>query len=224
MHGQFTGKDQDGPLIVGLGGTTREGSSTELALRYVLDQVEATGGRTIAFNGPALMLPLYAPEVAHRTPEARRFIAALRAADGIIIGSPAYHGSISGLVKNALDYIEDMRDDDDCYLDGRVVGCISCAYGPQAAGTTLVALRSIVHALRGWPTPLGVGINSLTCRFTSDGEPSEKPIAEQLQIMAGQVVNGASAMRSGRKGAPQQPSNLRLARKDPEISLSVANY
>jgi FMN reductase len=87
----------------------------------------------------------------------------------------------------------------------------------------LVALRSIVHALRGWPTPLGVGINSMTCQFSPEGEPSEKPIADQLKIMAGQVVNGASAMRSGRKGAPQPQSNIRMARKDPEISLSVAN-
>jgi multimeric flavodoxin WrbA len=37
----------------------------------------------------------------------------LRRAHGIIVASPGYHGSMSGLVKNALDYAEDMRDDDD---------------------------------------------------------------------------------------------------------------
>ncbi len=153
-------KDSDSALIVGLGGTTREGSSTELALRYALNAAESAGARTMLFNGQALMMPMYAPEVPERTAEAETFIAALRAADGVIIASPAYHGSISGLVKNALDYTEDMRGDEAVYLDGRVVGCITCAYGPQAAGTTLVALRSIVHALRGWPTPLGVGITA----------------------------------------------------------------
>jgi len=202
------GKGSDTPLIVGLGGTTREGSSTELALRYALNEIEKTGARTLLFNGQALMMPMYAPEVPHRSVEAQAFIAALRAADGVIIASPAYHGSISGLVKNALDYTEDMRSDDAVYLDGRVVGCITCAYGPQAAGTTLVALRSIVHALRGWPTPLGVGINSATCRFSADGEPSETAIADQLKIMAIQVAQGAASMRAGRVSAAAEPERL----------------
>ncbi|AWI61638.1 NADPH-dependent FMN reductase [Sinorhizobium fredii] len=207
MFGEPTEKNSDAPLIVGLGGTTREGSSTELALRYALKEAEQAGARTMLFNGEALMMPMYAPEVPHRTGEAQAFIAALRAADGIIIASPAYHGSISGLVKNALDYTEDMRNDAAAYLDGRAVGCITCAYGPQAAGTTLVALRSIVHALRGWPTPLGVGINSATCRFSSEGEPSETAIADQLKIMATQVAKGAFAMRAG-LAAARKPDRL----------------
>ncbi|RVH34215.1 NADPH-dependent FMN reductase [Sinorhizobium meliloti] len=197
MLGEPIGKNPDAPLIVGLGGTTREGSSTELALRYALKEAETAGARTLLFNGPALMMPMYAPEVTHRTAEAREFIAALRAADGVVIASPAYHGSVSGLVKNALDYTEDMRNDAAAYLDGRAVGCITCAYGPQAAGTTLVVLRSIVHALRGWPTPLGVGINSASCRFSPEGEPNDAAIADQLKIMVAQVVHGAFAMRAG---------------------------
>jgi FMN reductase len=201
MLGEMGKAGSYAPFIVALGGTTREGSSTELALRFALKEAERAGARTRLFNGQDLNLPMYAPEVPHRTVEALEFVAALRAADGVIIGSPAYHGSISGLVKNALDYTEDMRNDDVVYLDGRVVGCVTCAYGPQAAGTTLVALRSIVHALRGWPTPLGVGINSATCRFSNKGEPSEAPIGDQLRIMAAQVVQGALAMR------PRQQKN-----------------
>jgi hypothetical protein len=46
-------------------------------------------------------------------------------------------GGISGLVKNALDYVEDLRDHELPYLDGRAVGCIGCAYRRQATTTTL---------------------------------------------------------------------------------------
>lgn len=208
MLGEMGKAAGDTPFIVGLGGTTREGSSTELALRFALKEAERSGARTRLFNGQDLILPMYAPEVPYRTAEALEFVAALRTADGVIIGSPAYHGSISGLVKNALDYTEDMRNDDAVYLDGRVVGCVTCAYGPQAAGTTLVALRSIVHALRGWPTPLGVGINSATCRFSSEGEPNEPSIADQLKIMAGQVFQGAFAMRPARLAAMDAPQKM----------------
>ena len=63
-------------------------------------------------------------------------------------------------IKNALDYAEDTAKDARPYLDGRAVGCIACAYGWQATDSTLIAMRSIVHALRGWPTPLGVAANT----------------------------------------------------------------
>lgn len=35
----------------------------------------------------------------------------------MVVGSPGYHGAVSGLVKNALDYIEDLREDPRVYLD-----------------------------------------------------------------------------------------------------------
>ncbi|HDZ72844.1 MAG TPA: NADPH-dependent oxidoreductase [Aurantimonas coralicida] len=181
------------PFIVGLGGTTREGSSSEQAVRYALLHAEELGARTRMFSGRELLLPMYSPERPERSNAAIALIEALRNADGIIVGSPAYHGSLSGLIKNALDYIEDMRDDDRIYLDGRTVGCVTCSYGAQAAGTTLMALRSIAHALRGWPTPLGVAINSSLCTFTSDG-PQDPTIAEQLRCMARQVVRLAPSI------------------------------
>ncbi len=74
-------------------------------------------------------------------PKALELVKALRDADAVVVGSPGYHGAISGLVKNALDYIEDLREDPRVYLDNTPWGCISCAYGWQAAVGTLGQLR-----------------------------------------------------------------------------------
>ena len=123
-----------------------------------------------------------------------RLVSALRAAHGIIIGSPGYHGSMSGLIKNALDYTEDMRDDDASYFDGRAVGCIATAAGWQATGTTLSAMRSVVHALRGWNTPLGVAINSAQKVF-EDGVCVDEAVTRSLTVMADQVVEFAHMRR-----------------------------
>ena len=178
-------------LIVGLGGTTRSGSSSEVALRYALRAAERAGARTCLFAGPDIELPMYAPEKSERSPSATAMIEALRSCDGVIVASPGYHGSVSGLVKNALDYVEDLRADPLPYFDGRAVGCIACAYGWQATGSTLAALRSIVHALRGWPTPVGVTFNSSQTVFDSKGDCIEASIARQIEIMAQQVVDFA---------------------------------
>lgn len=179
---------QKKPLIVGLGGTTRAGSSSEKLLRFALAAATAKGAETLAFAGPDLNMPMYAPELPERDEKAVRLIEALRQADGVIISSPGYHGGISGLVKNALDYTEDMRADARVYFDGMPIGCITAAYGYQAAVITLSMLRSITHALRGWPTPLGVAVNSLGLEFDDAGAPKDEGIRWQLEMLAGQVV------------------------------------
>jgi FMN reductase len=177
------------PLVVGIGGTPREHSTTERALRAALVGVERAGAKTMLFGAADLDLPMYAPERADRTPAAGRLVEALRVADGVIIASPGYHGGVSGMVKNALDYTEELRDDARPYLDGRPVGCIVCASGWQATATTLSALRSIVHALRGWPTPLGVTINSARQVFGPDGNVIDDAVAEHLTLLGEQIID-----------------------------------
>jgi FMN reductase len=108
----------------------------------------------------------------------------------VIIASPGYHGGPSGVVKNALDYLEELRADERPYLDGRAVGVIVCAAGWQATTTTLISLRSMVHALRGWPTPLGVAINSIEAPCDPDGVYRE-PVRTQLEILGRQVTEFA---------------------------------
>jgi FMN reductase len=185
------GEGLPAPHIVGLGGTTRQDSSTERALAAALSAAAAAGATTTLLGAADLDLPLYAPERPERDPRAVRLVDEIRRADGVVLASPGYHGSMSGLVKNAIDYLEDLRDDARPYLDGRSVGCIVCAYGWQAGVTTLQAMRATVHALRGWPTPLGVSINSAEPVFGPDGAVVDVEAAARLAMLGSQVVRFA---------------------------------
>lgn len=116
------------PLLIGIGGTTRPGSSTERALAAALAHARTLGAQTQLFGGAELAaLPPFNPEVTTRTPQETAFVDAVRQADGILLASPGYHGGVSGLVKNAIDLLEDLRGDSRVYLDGRAVGCIVTA-------------------------------------------------------------------------------------------------
>jgi FMN reductase len=178
------------PLIVGLGGTGSVTGSTERILREALNAAEIAGADTLFFDGKALDMPMYSYG-GERTDPALALIAALRRADGIIIASPGYHGTVSGLIKNALDYVEDMARDERVYFEGRAVGLIAVAAGWQATGSTLATLRSITHALRGWPTPMAVAINSAQPVFADNGTIADPGIANQINLLAGQVVEFA---------------------------------
>src|SRR5262245_52291219 len=95
------------PRLVGIGGTTRPNSSTEKALRCALDQARRLGADTEIFDGAFLArLPFYDPTSPERTDDETRIVEAVRAADGLLLATPGYHGGVSGLVKNAIDLLE----------------------------------------------------------------------------------------------------------------------
>lgn len=158
-------------------------------MRHVLNAAERAGARVKLISGSSLQLPMYEPGNSQRCVAACELVAHLCQADGIVIGSPGYHGSISGLVKNALDYVEDLRADVRPYFTGRAVGCIATAGGWPGAVHTLSALRDIVHALRGWPTPLGVAINSAERVFDDQGSCLTPRVAETLNLVAQEIMN-----------------------------------
>ena len=178
------------PFIVGIGGTPKVQSTTEQALKLALAGAEAAGARTRLFGGANLAaLPLYLTEGSAQAGAA--LIEAVRTADGIILASPGYHGTVSGAVKNAIDYLEETARDARVYLDGLPVGLVVTAFGWQATGGTLATLRAMVHALRGWPTPLGAAINTSAISFTS-GVCSDPAATAQLELVGRQVADFAA--------------------------------
>jgi FMN reductase len=180
------------PLVVGIGGTIGSVSSTERALRTAMTAATDEGFRTHVFGGEDLArLPLYNPRAGERTEAERVFVETVRQASAIIIASPGYHGSISGLVKNALDLLEETAKDERPYFADLPVGLIATAYGWQATGSTIAALRSIVHALRGWPTPFAAAVNTQQTRFNEEGRISDPAVEGQLRLVGQQVARFA---------------------------------
>lgn len=190
----------DQPLIVGVGGTVRRDSSSEILLRVALAAAEAAGAETICLTAVDIALPFYEGGIA-RTPEARRLTGALRRADGLIVASPGYHGAVSGLIKNALDYAEDLACDPRPYLDGIPVGCLGVAYGKQAAVAVVDQLRTVAHSLRGFPTPYGAAVVVEPGAFV-EGRCTDASLVAQASLVGAQVVSFAHAMR---------PAPVRLA-------------
>ncbi len=196
IQGWSVAEDAAAPRVLGVGGTTRPGSSTELALLAGLAAARRAGASTYVLAAADLELPLYAPHQPSDDPRAARLLEAVAEADGIMIASPGYHGEISGLVKNALDYFEELNDGPRPYLEGRAVGCIVSATGWQGTVTALQSLRTVVHALRGWPTPLGIALNSTQPLFDPDGRVQDPEVAARFDVVAEQVVSFARSWSS----------------------------
>jgi|BarGraNGADG00212_1021973.scaffolds.fasta_scaffold20556_2 FMN reductase len=179
------------PLVVGIGGSTSTTSVTTQLLRAALAEAASGGADTAAFTGEHLAsLPIYGA-ADDASPAAREMAESVRAADAVIIATPGYHGGMSGLVKNAIDHLEVLRDDSRPYLDGRAVGVIVAASGWQACGSTLVSVRCAIHALRGWPTPFGVTVNSAE-QFPGEDGTFDERVTGALRILTDQLLEFAS--------------------------------
>jgi FMN reductase len=191
-HGGFA------PFIIGIGGTTRPNSTSERAIAQALAFAEEQGATTELFGGEFICgLPLYRPDRQQHTVEERTFIESIRRCNGVIVSTPGYHGSLSGPIKNVLDLIEDTAHDERPYLTDRAFGGIVTAYGWQACGTSLVALRMIAHALRAWPTPFGAIINASAPIYESDGRCTQESVRAALRLVARQVVEFARWRQAG---------------------------
>ena len=116
--------------VVGLGGSLRAESTSRAALQVALDGAAASGAVTQLIWVRDLDLPLYTAERA--TPvAAKQFAETVYGADAMIWSSPTYHGSVSGSLKNALDWLILLADRTPPYLSNKPIGLVSTAGGVQ---------------------------------------------------------------------------------------------
>jgi FMN reductase len=201
-HRQQRPESSGAPLVVGIGGSMNDPSGTTVLLGAALDLMAAGGVRTASFTGSDLAaLPVYTPGAPVDAATAD-FVRVVRECDAVIVATPGYHGGMSGLVKNALDHLEALRAENPPYLDGRPVGIIVTAAGWQGAGSALASVRATVHALRGWPTPYAVTVNSAE-QSLRPGLAPDPSVLLALRIMTGQLGEFLSwrAAASGREAA-----------------------
>ncbi|PRX51378.1 FMN reductase [Prauserella shujinwangii] len=174
--------------IVFLSGSLGVNARADRLSQWCARRAAACGAGTTVFRGEDLEFPMYRPDRPERTERQRLFVEALAGADGVVTISPSYHGTPSGLLKNALDYLNDLGDDPRPFLDGRAIGCVAIAGGEQGAVSTLNTLRAIGHAMRAWPVPLGVTLSGERANLAADGAPLDPAAAHHLEIMLGQVL------------------------------------
>lgn len=183
--------------VVGIGGTMRRGSTSLAALRRALEATENAGVETELLDLRELNLPMYEPgrPLEDFGPEVESFVEAVRGADALLISTGAYHGTLAGVTKNALDFIQFLARDERPYLDGKVAGLISTAGGDQAAANANQAMVHTVHALRGIVAPLMVGIPKAWQRF-EDSDITDETYAERLDMLGRLVVDLAGKLGS----------------------------
>jgi len=133
--------------IVLISGSGAKHSRTQALLLHIAELLETRGMKTTLWDLSERPLPPTEPDFhgdpLHPDLQVREFIGLVNDADGIVLGSPLYHGSFSGILKNALDNLGSDA------FKNKHVGLVSNAGG----GGNIQAveqLRSVVRSLYGY--------------------------------------------------------------------------
>ena len=193
--------------VVGIGGTLREGSTSLGALRRALAASEEAGAEVELLDLNELRLPMYEPgkPLDECGDGARRLVEAVRAADALLVSTAAYHGTLAGVTKNALDYVQFLGTEERPYFDGKVVGLISTAGGEQAAANANAAIVHVVHSLRGIVAPLMVAVTRAWQRTDGRGDVTDDDYGRRLDRLGGLVVELAGKFSAEEPSRSAEP-------------------
>lgn len=181
--------------ILALGGTLRSNSLSYIALQIAAEAASKAGAIVESLSLYELDLPMYKPDtvLSDYGKNIAQLIEAVRHADGILLSTGAYHGTLAGATKNALDFVQFASGDENPYFHNRAVGLIAVAGGEMAAAHTLTTLTHSVHSLRGIVVPLAVPIMQGWKKF-KNGELQDSQTQERLEMLGKETVRIASAL------------------------------
>jgi FMN reductase len=183
--------------ILGIGGSTRLQSKSRIALAHALRLAEEGGATTTLADVRALDFPMYDADrpLADYPPSVHWLIAEAMRADGYILCSPTYHGTVSGAVKNALDILDYLAngttEDPDQTFRNKPVGLMACGGGAQ---NVITALFHTTRALEGITVPAVVGVSNSVVDIELDQVRDESTI-DRLRNMTDQVIDLAQRLR-----------------------------
>ncbi len=163
------------PRILALGGSLRRDSFNQKLAAIALAGAREAGADTTLISLRDFPLPLFDTdrEAAEGMPEAAGKLKVLfREHHGLIIASPEYNSSITGALKNAIDWISRDEDEGEPPLAAfRGKTAVLCSASPGALGGLrgLVHVRSILGNLGVVVLPNQVAVSRAHEAFADDG-------------------------------------------------------
>jgi azobenzene reductase len=159
--------------IILIAGSNRKNSTSTKLSRYIVKQLITIGHEVVFFDLYEKPIPFYNPDSSLDTDlHLIELKVSMLQAQAIILSTPDYHGSISGVLKNALDHL------DFDHFESKVVLSVSSA-GGAVAMSSLTQLQTIIRNVHGINCPEWISIGSCQHGFTVDGAPELLKVKER---------------------------------------------
>ena len=178
--------------VLGVAGSMREQSYSTRALKMVLEETKKYNAESYMLEVRKINLPLYDPSEntsdkssSNNNNVLERITTTLRWADVFVLASPDYHGSMSGGMKNFLDYFwEDFA--------GKTFGYIVASH--EKGLTVADQMRTAIRQCYGWSMPYNISVNGEK-DFDSKGNLINSALSKRIKMLARDLVTYGTLIR-----------------------------
>lgn len=176
--------------IAALGGSLRPQSFAYRTLELALKKVEAYGIQTELIDLRKLNLPFCNGERFYpHYPDVEVLRQSVQSSTGLLLSTPEYHGNMSGVLKNALDLLEEE------HIANKIVGLIAVVGGVHSTNA-LNTMRLICRQLRCWVLPEQLVIPYSEESFNAEGEFKDAQFEDRLEKMVEHLVTAVKKLGS----------------------------
>src|SRR5713226_3593821 len=161
--------------IVVINGSVRPGNYTGMASKYVVDELRKHPKVSVEVVDPAVLnLPF--PGTDPHSAATKKLQDTVRAATGVILVTPEYHGSFSSVMKLVIENLGFPS-----VLAGKPVVLVGVAAGSIGAIKSLEHLRGVVSHVGGIVLPLPISIANVQKVFDREGHILEPPVEKVVR-------------------------------------------
>ena len=189
------------PKIIVLAGSLRKESYNRKLVRIAGEGAIASEAQVIEIDLADYEIPLFSEELeaVEGAPAGVKDLKRLfRDAQGILLASPEYNASISGVLKNAIDWISRPDPDADgaSAFNGKIVGLMSASPGGLGGLRGLNHVRDIFTALGSYVLPNQVAVGEAYKAFDEDGNLNDSAQTDRVQSIGAEVVKIAMKLNN----------------------------
>jgi FMN reductase len=171
--------------VIGISGSFRPGSYTRLAVQLALQAAQEAGAQTQFIDLKDYQLG-FCDDSSEASTDVLKLRQMVRQAQGIILGTPEYHGSFSGILKNAIDHLEGKD------LNGKIIGLIGVSGGSLGGIEALNGLRTVARSVHAWVIPQQAAIPEAWKVFDASGKMKNVNLEKRVKEVGHQVARYAA--------------------------------
>lgn len=185
--------------VLGFAGSLREDSFNKKMVRHALHGAKLAGAETTFVDLRDLALPLYDEDLVEKHGIPKQVLelkTLLKTHQGLLIASPEFNGSLTAVLKNALDWASVSTEGEKLYASYRdkVCGIMSASPGAMGGLRGLSHLRLVLNYLSVMVLPEQWAVGKSHDAFDSNGKLKDSKLSALVEKLGARVVEVASKL------------------------------
>ena len=175
-------------VVMGICGSYDLDSANGRMLELILRECRNFGAETVVWDHGKRPLPLVGAEGSWDSSNVKDFQEMAVSADAYVLSSPEYHGTMSGVMKNSLDWLYSK------HTSGKVFALVS-TLGGQGSNNTLNHMRIAARWIHGWVIPEQVAVPHIKSAFDEDGELLSSDVNDRVLSISASLIENTTKLR-----------------------------